>query len=46
MLTKQELKSLFRKEGHRNFKSCPDELLMAFFEGLEEFYYDPGENEA
>jgi len=39
MLTKQELKSLFRKEGHKNFKSCPDELLLAFLEGLDEFYY-------
>jgi uncharacterized protein YehS (DUF1456 family) len=45
MLTKQELKSLFRKEGHRNFKSCPDELLMAFLEGLEDFCYDAGETE-
>jgi len=44
MLSKQELKSLFRKEGHKNFKLCPDELLMAFLEGLEEFYY-VGEDE-
>ncbi len=39
MLSKQELKSLFRKESHKNFKVCSDELLMAFLEGLEEFYY-------
>jgi uncharacterized protein YehS (DUF1456 family) len=39
-LSKQELKSLFRKEGHKNFKVCSDELLMAFLEGLDEFYYD------
>jgi len=39
MLTKQELKSLFRKEDHKNFKACSDELLMAFLEGLDEFYY-------
>lgn len=45
MLTKQELKSLFRKENHKNFKACSDELLMAFLEGLEEFYY-VGETEA
>jgi uncharacterized protein YehS (DUF1456 family) len=31
--------SLFRKEGHKNFKRCSDELLMAFLEGLDEFYY-------
>ena len=38
-LTKQQLASLFRKEGHKNFKACSDELLMAFLEGLDEFYY-------
>lgn len=38
-LSKQQLASLFRKEGHKNFKACSDELLMAFLEGLEEFYY-------
>jgi len=38
-LSKQQLASLFRKEGHKNFKSCSDELLMAFLEGLDEFYY-------
>lgn len=39
-LSKQQLASLFRKEGHKNFKSCSNELLMAFLEGLDEFYYD------
>ena len=39
-LTKQELKSLFRNENHKNFKPCSRELLMAFLEGLDEFYYD------
>jgi len=39
-LSKQQLASLFRKEGHKNFKKCSDELLMAFIEGLDEFYYD------
>ena len=38
-LSKQELKSLFRKESHKNFKKCSGELLMAFLEGLDEFYY-------
>lgn len=38
-LTKQELKSLFRKEGHKNFKPCSDEILNGFLEGLNEFYY-------
>ena len=42
-LGKQELKSLFRKEGHKNFKACSDELLMAFLEGLDEFYYTGNE---
>ena len=38
-LSRQELKSLFRKEDHKNFKVCPDALLMAFIEGIDEFYY-------
>jgi len=38
-LSKQQLASLFRKEGHKNFKPCSAELLMAFIEGLDEFYY-------
>ena len=43
-LSKQELKSLFRKEEHKNFRVCSDELLMKFIEGLDEFYY-VGEDE-
>jgi len=38
-LSKQQLSSLFRKEGHKNFKTCSDELLTSFLEGLDEFYY-------
>ena len=39
-LTKRQIGSLFRKEGGKNFKTCSDELLMAFLDGLSEFYYD------
>ncbi|MDQ7085482.1 MAG: DUF1456 family protein [Sulfurovum sp.] len=39
-LSKQQLSSLFRKEGHKNFKPCSDTLLMSFLEGLDEFYYE------
>lgn len=39
MLSKQELKSLFRKEDHKNFKACSNALLMAFIEGLDEYFY-------
>ena len=42
-LSKQQLASLFRKESHKNFKPCSNELLMAFIEGLDEFYYDEEE---
>ena len=38
-LSKQQLASLFRKEGHKNFKECSNELLMAFLDGLDEFYF-------
>lgn len=44
-LSKQQLSSLFRKEGHKNFKACTDELLDAFLEGLDEFYYSGNEIE-
>jgi len=44
-LTKQQLASLFRKENHKNFKPCSDELLMGFVEGLDEFYYVGGDME-
>ncbi|MBU1669444.1 DUF1456 family protein [bacterium] len=39
-LSKRQVGSLFRKEDNKNFKACSDELLMAFLEGLDEFYYD------
>lgn len=35
LLTKGQLSAFFRKEGHKNFKICSDELLIAFLEGLE-----------
>ena len=38
-LSKQQLSSLFRKEGHKNYRECSDELLMVFLDGLDEFYY-------
>jgi uncharacterized protein YehS (DUF1456 family) len=40
ILTKQQIKSLFRKEEHKNFKICSDALLFSFLEGLDEFYYE------
>jgi uncharacterized protein YehS (DUF1456 family) len=39
-LTKRQIGALFRKEGSKNFKVCSDELLIAFLDGLDEFYYD------
>ncbi len=38
-LSKQNLASLFRNEKNKNFKSCSDELLFAFLDGLDEFYF-------
>ncbi len=35
-ITKNELGSLFRKEGHKNYRSCPDSILKLFLEGLIE----------
>ncbi len=38
-LTKQQLSSLFRNQKHKNFRLASDELLMAFLDGLDEFYF-------
>ncbi len=38
-LSKQNLASLFRNEKNKNFKSCSDALLLAFLDGLDEFYF-------
>jgi len=34
VVTKAELGSFFRKEGHRNYRKCPDQVLKKFFLGL------------
>ncbi len=33
-ISKGELSSLFRKEGHKNYRVCPDSILQLFLEGL------------
>ena len=38
-LTKQQLSSLFRNQKHKNFRLASDELLIAFLDGLDEFYF-------
>ncbi len=32
-IKKQELAGIFRKEGHKNYKECSDELLTHFLDG-------------
>ncbi len=32
-INKSELSGLFRKEGHKNYRSCSDELLTLFLDG-------------
>jgi uncharacterized protein YehS (DUF1456 family) len=34
VVTKAELGSFFRKEGHRNFSKCPEQVLRKFINGL------------
>jgi len=34
LVTKAELGSFFRKEGHRNYRSCPEQVLRKFIQGL------------
>ncbi len=33
-ISKGELSSLFRKEGHKNYRACPNSILQLFLEGL------------
>ncbi|MCK5676655.1 MAG: DUF1456 family protein [Verrucomicrobia bacterium] len=34
VVTKAELGSFFRKEGHRNYRKCPEQILRKFIHGL------------
>jgi uncharacterized protein YehS (DUF1456 family) len=34
VITKAELGSFFRKEGHRNYRPCPEQVLRKFLQGL------------
>ncbi|MDH3982241.1 MAG: DUF1456 family protein [Kiritimatiellaceae bacterium] len=34
VVTKAELSSFFRKDGHRNFRKCPEQVLRKFIHGL------------
>ena len=34
VVTKAELGSFYRKEGHRNFRKCPEQVLRKFLLGL------------
>ncbi len=33
-ISRHELSALFRKEGHRNYKECGDQILRRFLDGL------------
>ena len=41
VVTKAELSSFFRKEGHRNYRKCPEQVLRKFIQGLSK---DTSEN--
>jgi len=43
-ISKSKIRDLFRSNGHPKFKECDDKTLKAFLEGLNEFYYDGGED--
>ena len=34
VVTTAELGSFFRKEGHRNYRKCPEQVLRKFIQGL------------
>jgi len=37
-VTKSELNALFRKPGHKNYKSCDDKFLIGFLTGLSSHF--------
>jgi len=37
-ISRAELSALFRKEGHRNYKACGDQILRKFLAGLSTRY--------
>lgn len=37
-ITKGELSSLFRKEGHKHYKNCSDDFAKRFLKGLDTIY--------
>lgn len=41
-VSRPELTALFRREGHRNYKACQDQLLRNFLKGLTVFVKNPG----
>ena len=45
VVTKAELSSFFRKEGHRNYRKCPEQVLRKFIQGLGRQREEPGESE-
>ena len=42
VVTKAELSSFFRKDGHRNYRKCPEQVLRKFIRGLSK---NPDEQE-
>ncbi|MDQ8191679.1 DUF1456 family protein [Roseibacillus persicicus] len=43
VVTKAELSSFFRKEGHRNYRKCPEQVLRKFLQGLSKGVGEPEE---
>jgi uncharacterized protein YehS (DUF1456 family) len=38
VISKAELAALFRREGHRNYQACGDQILRNFLRGLALWY--------
>lgn len=39
-ISKSKIKDIFRSPTHPKYKECSNEVLKAFLEGLDEFYFD------
>jgi len=43
-ISKTAIKDMFRSINHPKFKECDNKALKAFLDGLNEFYFDGGED--
>ena len=44
-MSKHELSAFFRKQGHKHYRECKDQILRVFLKGLQKKYRDDDESD-